>query len=202
MNQDIIIATKNKGKAQEFEKLFQPLGLSVKTLLDFPELDDVEETGTSFEENAVLKAETISKRLGLKVLADDSGLEITALEGRPGIYSARYAGNEKNDEENIDKILAELEDVPEAERSARFCCALALAEPGKQTIVVFGTCEGIILRERRGTNGFGYDPVFYVENEKKAMAELSSEKKNEISHRAMAIKKLEDVLHRQESNHG
>lgn len=202
MNHDIIIATKNKGKAQEFEKLFQPLGLSVKTLLDFPELDDVEETGTTFEENAILKAETISKRLGLKVLADDSGLEIDALEGRPGIYSARYAGSEKDDEANIDKILAELDHVPEAERSARFCCALALAEPGKQTLTVFGTCEGTILHERRGTNGFGYDPVFYVEDEKKAMAELSSEKKNEISHRAMAIKKLEDVLHRQESNRG
>ena len=136
------------------------------------------------------------------MLADDSGLEVDALEGRPGIYSARYAGSEKNDDANIDKILAELEDVSEAERSARFCCALALAEPGKPTIAVFGTCEGMILRERKGTNGFGYDPVFYVEDENKAMAELSSEKKNEISHRAMAIKKLEDVLHRQESNHG
>lgn len=191
----VIIATKNIGKAKEFEKLFLPMGLTVKTLLDFPELEDVEETGKTFEENAVLKAETISNVLGVRVIADDSGLEVDALDGRPGVYSARYAGNEKNDEANIDKVLEELHDVPETERTARFCCALAMAEPGKETLTVFGTCEGRILHERRGSNGFGYDPVFFVEEEGKAMAELSSEKKNKISHRAMAIKQLEQSLH-------
>lgn len=196
----VIIATKSIGKAKEFEKLFLPLGMTVKTLLDYPELEDVEETGTTFEENAVLKAETIAKILGVMVIGDDSGLEVDALEGRPGVYSARYAGIEKNDEANIDKVLAELQDVPESERTARFCCALAMAEPGKETLTVFGTCEGHILRERRGTNGFGYDPVFYVDAEGKSMAELSSEEKNKISHRANAIKQLEKSLQKRNQN--
>lgn len=196
----VIIATKSIGKAMEFEKLFLPLGMTVKTLLDYPELEDVEETGTTFEENAVLKAETIAKILGVMVIGDDSGLEVDALEGRPGVYSARYAGIEKNDEANIDKVLAELQDVPESERTARFCCALAMAEPGKETLTVFGTCEGHILRERRGTNGFGYDPVFYVDAEGKSMAELSSEEKNKISHRANAIKQLEKSLQKRNQN--
>lgn len=197
----VIIATKNVGKAKEFEKLFLPLGMTVKTLLDYPELEDVDETGTTFEENAVLKAETISKVLGVMVIGDDSGLEVDALEGRPGVYSARYAGIEKNDEANIDKVLAELQDVPENERTARFCCALAMAEPGKETVTVFGTCEGHILHERRGSNGFGYDPVFFAESEGKAMAELTSEEKNRISHRAKAIKQLEKTLkHRKQSD--
>jgi XTP/dITP diphosphohydrolase len=190
----VIIATKNKGKAREFEKLFLPHGFTVTTLLDYPDLEEVEETGTTFEENAILKAETISNALGARVIADDSGLEVDALEGRPGIYSARYAGIEKNDEANIDKVLDELQDVPESDRTARFCCALAMAEPGKETITVFGTCEGRILDERRGSNGFGYDPVFFVDEKGKAMAELSSDEKNKISHRAMAIKKLEHML--------
>lgn len=199
--ESVIIATKNKGKAKEFEKLFLPKGLAVKTLLDYPEIGDVEETGSTFEENAILKAETIANNLGVRVIADDSGLEIDALEGRPGVYSARYAGSEKNDENNIDKVLDELQGVPENERTARFCCALAMAEPGKETLTVFGTCEGRILNERRGTNGFGYDPIFYVETEGKAMAELSSNEKNKISHRANAIRKLDDLLKMHEDSH-
>lgn len=197
---EVIIATKNKGKAKEFDSLFLPMGLAVKTLLDYPELEDVEETGTTFEENAVLKAETISKLLGKMVIADDSGLEVDALGGRPGVYSARYAGSEKNDEANIDKVLEELQGVLDNERTARFCCALAMAEPGKETVTVFGTCEGKILSERRGSNGFGYDPVFYVEGKGKSMAELSSEEKNKISHRANAIKKLENIIQGQGQN--
>lgn len=191
---NVIIATKNKGKASEFEKLFLPHGFKVTTLLDYPELDDVEETGTTFEENAILKAETIANALGARVIADDSGLEVDALDGRPGVYSARYAGLEKNDEANIDKVLEELQDVPESDRTARFCCALAMAEPGQETITVFGTCEGRILHERRGSNGFGYDPIFFAIQEGKAMAELSSNEKNKISHRAMAIRQLEHLL--------
>ncbi|MBT2693093.1 XTP/dITP diphosphatase [Bacillus sp. ISL-55] len=199
--ESVIIATRNKGKAKEFEKLFLPKGLAVKTLLDYPELEDVEETGSTFKENAILKAEAIANNLGVRVIADDSGLEIDALEGRPGVYSARYAGPEKNDEHNIDKVLEELHGVPERERTARFCCALAMAEPGKETLTVFGTCEGSILNERRGTNGFGYDPIFFVEAEGKAMAELASDEKNKISHRANAIKKLDDLLKKREGSH-
>jgi len=192
--EEVIIATKNRGKAKEFDRIFKAKGMKVKTLLDFPDIEDVEETGVTFEENAIIKAESIATLLGKMVIADDSGLEIDALEGRPGVYSARYAGNEKNDNANIDKILEELTGVPENERTARFRCALAVAQPGEETITFAGDCEGWILTERRGTNGFGYDPVFFLGAEGKSMAELSSEDKNKISHRAKALEKLEKNL--------
>ncbi|WHY84913.1 XTP/dITP diphosphatase [Neobacillus novalis] len=191
---EVIIATKNPGKAREFEHIFASRGIVVRTLLDFPEIPDVEETGSTFEENAILKAEAVSKALNKMVIGDDSGLMVDALEGRPGIYSARYAGEPKNDQNNTDKVLSELKDVPEVERTARFYCALAVAVPGQETITVSGTCEGRILEERRGSNGFGYDPVFYVPEQGAAMAELSSDEKNKISHRANALKKLDVVL--------
>jgi XTP/dITP diphosphohydrolase len=191
---EVIIATKNPGKAKEFEHIFAARGIEVRTLLDFPEIPEVEETGLTFEENAILKAEAVSKALGKMVIGDDSGLMVDALEGRPGIYSARYAGEPKNDENNTDKVLSELKGLSEEKRSARFYCALAVAVPGQETITVSGTCEGRILEERRGSNGFGYDPVFYVPEKGLAMAELSSEGKNKISHRANALKKLDVVL--------
>jgi len=191
---EVIIATKNPGKAKEFEHIFAERGIEVQTMLDFPEIPEVEETGLTFEENAILKAETVSLALGKMVISDDSGLMVDALEGRPGIYSARYAGEPKNDQNNTDKVLSELEGIPDEKRSARFYCALAVAVPGQETITVSGTCEGRILEEQRGTNGFGYDPVFYVPEKGLAMAELSSEEKNKISHRANALKKLDVVL--------
>ncbi|PLS01335.1 XTP/dITP diphosphatase [Neobacillus cucumis] len=191
---EVIIATKNPGKAREFEHIFASRGIMVRTLLDFPEIPEVEETGTTFEENAILKAEAVSRALNKMVIGDDSGLMVDALEGRPGIFSARYAGEPKNDENNTDKVLQELQGVPEEKRTARFYCALAMAIPGQETRTVSGTCEGRILEERRGTNGFGYDPVFYVPEKGSAMAELPSEEKNKISHRAAALKKLESVL--------
>jgi XTP/dITP diphosphohydrolase len=189
---EIIVATKNKGKTKEFQEMFAKRGYSVLTLLDFPEIEDVEETGTTFEENAILKAETISKVLGKIVIADDSGLVVDALDGKPGVFSARYAGEAKNDDANIDKVLQELSEVPEEERTARFYCALAIAIPGKQAVTVSGTCQGKILHERRGTNGFGYDPIFFSLEENRSMAELSSDEKNRISHRGKAIKKLDE----------
>lgn len=191
---EVIIATKNRGKAREFEEIFAPRGLVVRTLLDYPEIADIEETGHSFEENAVLKAEAVAKKLNKIVMSDDSGLIIDALEGRPGIYSARYAGEQKDDQANIDKVLKELAGVPANKRTARFYCALALAAPSKDTITVAGTCEGLILEERRGSNGFGYDPIFYVTEKENSMAELPADEKNKISHRANAIKKLDAVL--------
>ncbi|WP_391116239.1 XTP/dITP diphosphatase [Psychrobacillus sp. L3] len=190
----IIIATKNKGKAKDFEALFGPLGYDVQTLHDVADDMDVEETGTTFEENALIKATALSERLQTMVIADDSGLEIDALDGRPGIYSARYAGEEKSDEANIDKVLEELVNVEELNRSARFVCAIAIASPNLESVTVRGTCEGVIAKERRGTNGFGYDPIFYVPSENKMMAELSAEEKGAISHRGNAIKKLSDHL--------
>jgi XTP/dITP diphosphohydrolase len=191
---EVIIATKNRGKAREFEAIFARRGIKVRTMLDFPELADVEETGQSFEENAILKAEALSMQLKIPVIGDDSGLIVDALDGKPGIYSARYAGEEKNDEANIDKVLNKLEDIPTEDRTARFYCALAMAVPGQTTITVSGTCEGRILGERIGTNGFGYDPIFYVPEKNLSMAELSSSEKNEISHRANALKKLDEIL--------
>ncbi|MEH7094725.1 XTP/dITP diphosphatase [Neobacillus vireti] len=191
---EVIIATKNPGKAREFEEIFSSRGIAVRTLLDFPELPEVEETGNTFEENATLKAEAVSQALDKMVIGDDSGLIIDALDGRPGIFSARYAGEPKNDQNNTDKVLLELQGVPGEKRTARFYCALAIAVPGHETKTVSGTCEGRILEERRGTNGFGYDPVFYVPEKGLSMAELSSEEKNQLSHRANALKKLDVLL--------
>ncbi|MED3978561.1 XTP/dITP diphosphatase [Priestia megaterium] len=191
---EIIIATKNAGKVKDFETLFSPKGFKVKSLLDFPEIEDVEETGVTFAENAKLKAETISSALNKPVIADDSGLAIDALNGEPGVYSARYAGENKDDNANIEKVLQKLNDVPFEKRTARFHCALAIAVPGKRTEIVEGTCEGRILEEKRGENGFGYDPIFFVEKWNCSMAELTKEQKNQISHRANALQKLAPLI--------
>lgn len=191
---EVIIATKNRGKSREFEDMFRKRGYQVLTLLDYPEIADIEETGNTFEENAIIKAEAVSKTLNKLVISDDSGLIIDALEGRPGIFSARYAGEQKDDQANIDKVLEELSGIPFNKRTARFYCALAVAAPGQKTLTVSGTCEGKILEERRGTNGFGYDPIFFVDEKEQSMAELSSEEKNQISHRAGAIHKLDQIL--------
>ncbi|WP_129704959.1 XTP/dITP diphosphatase [Priestia megaterium] len=191
---EIIIATKNAGKVKDFETLFSPKGFKVKSLLDFPEIEDVEETGVTFAENATLKAEAISSALNKPVIADDSGLAIDALNGEPGVYSARYAGENKDDNANIEKVLQKLNDVPFEKRTARFHCALAIAVPGKKTEIVEGTCEGHILEEQRGENGFGYDPIFFVEKWRCSMAELTKEQKNQISHRANALKKLAPLI--------
>ena len=189
----VVIATKNKGKAKDFEALFQPLGFEVVTMFDVAPDMEIEETGTTFEENAVLKAETLAKELNMIVIADDSGLVVDALDGEPGVYSARYAGDH-DDEANIVKVLENLAGVPEEKRTARFMCALAIAGPEMDTTTVFGTCEGIILEEKRGTNGFGYDPIFFVPELGRAMAELTSEEKGAISHRGNAIRKLAEAL--------
>jgi XTP/dITP diphosphohydrolase len=185
----VVIATKNKGKAKDFEALFNPFGYEVVTMFEVAPDLEIEETGTTFEENAILKAETLANLLGKIVIADDSGLAIDALNGEPGVYSARYAGDH-DDEANMVKVLANMKDVPEEARTARFCCALAIAGPNMDTKTVFGTCEGVIAHEKKGTNGFGYDPIFYVPALEKHMAELSAEDKGAISHRGNAIRKL------------
>lgn len=190
----VIIATQNKGKAKDFEALLAPLGYEVLTLRDVAADMDVEETGVTFEENAVIKAEAVADALQTTVIADDSGLEIDVLGGEPGVYSARYAGLEKSDEANIDKVLGKLEGVMEDERTARFRCVLAIASPGKKTITFSGSCEGNIIGERRGENGFGYDPIFYVPNLGKTMAELTPEEKASISHRGNAIRELKNAM--------
>ncbi|WP_397539531.1 XTP/dITP diphosphatase [Rummeliibacillus pycnus] len=189
----VVIATKNKGKAKDFEAIFAPLGYEVLTLFDVAPDMDIEETGTTFEENAILKAEAVAKRLNTFVIADDSGLQIDALNGEPGVYSARYAGDH-DDEANIIKVLKNLEGVPEEKRTARFCCCLAITGPVHKTESVFGTCEGIILTEKHGENGFGYDPIFYVPSMKRTMAEMTAEEKGAISHRGNALRKLAEEL--------
>jgi len=194
MMKNIIVATKNKGKAKDFEAIFHPYGFNVLTLHDVASDMEIEETGSTFEENAILKAEALAERLQMFVIADDSGLAIDALNGAPGVYSARYAGEDKSDEANIDKVLEELSEVEDTNRTARFCCALALAGPSMDTKTVFGTCEGTISRIKKGMNGFGYDPIFFIPALGKMMAELTPEEKSAISHRGNAIKKIEAEL--------
>ncbi|GAE30172.1 XTP/dITP diphosphatase [Halalkalibacter hemicellulosilyticus] len=190
MKQEVIIATLNEGKVHEFKQLFSADKWIVRSLKDFSKMADIMEDGQTFAENATIKAETLSKELGRMVIADDSGLIIDALDGRPGIYSARYAGEKKDDEANMRKVLQELEDVPSEDRSARFFCAIAVARPNEQTLVYEGACEGYIAREKSGTYGFGYDPIFYVPDLQRTMAELTPQEKNERSHRAKAIAQL------------
>ncbi|EOH98466.1 ribonuclease PH [Enterococcus haemoperoxidus ATCC BAA-382] len=188
----IVIATRNPGKAKEFTKIFAEKGYHVKTLLDYPELPDVEETGKTFEENARLKAETIAEILKQPVLADDSGLIVDALDGRPGIYSARFAGEPTNNAANNAKLLHELTGVPKEKRTATFHCTLVFAAPDKESLVVEGEWSGEIGTIPRGDHGFGYDPLFFVPEEQQTAAELSDERKNEISHRGKAVAKLRD----------
>lgn len=194
----ILIATKNIGKVKEFQSMFKDFGIEVISLLDIKNSPDVEETGVTFEENAILKAEAICSIMNIPVIADDSGLEVDALEGRPGVYSARYAGSEKSDEANMNKVLNELRGVGQSKRTARFVCALAFARPDIKTFVVRGTCEGEILSEKRGTEGFGYDPIFYLPQLDCSMAELSKDEKNKISHRAVALQKLKDFISKED----
>ncbi|TXL62556.1 XTP/dITP diphosphatase [Cerasibacillus terrae] len=195
MTKQIIIATKNKGKSKEFKEFFAKYGIEAISLLELDEeIVDVEETGNSFRENAALKAETIANHLQQMVLADDSGLEVDVLDGKPGIYSARYAGEPTDDEKNIQKLLQELAGVPKEKRGARFVCTLAIAEPGNETIFRTGFCEGKISTQKKGNHGFGYDPVFVPENYNLTMAELPSNEKNKISHRKYAMDELEDWL--------
>ena len=187
----VVIATKNRGKVKDFETLFHPLGYEVVTMFDVAPNMEIEETGTTFEENAVLKAEALSKALNKMVIADDSGLAIDALDGEPGVYSARYAGDH-DDEANIQKVLANLEGVQE--RTARFVCVIAVATPSQATYTVRGECVGEITTAKKGDNGFGYDPIFYVPTLEKTMAQLTAEQKASVSHRGNALRKLQDKL--------
>lgn len=190
----IIIATKNEGKAKEFKQMLEPKGYYIKTLLDYPEIEDVKETGYTFEDNARLKAETISELLQTAVLADDSGLCIDALDGAPGVFSARFSGEEKNDARNNAKVLAMLGEMTDVNRSAHFHCTLVLSKPGKESLVVEGKFQGEIAQFPQGDSGFGYDPIFFLPELGKSVAELSEDEKNTISHRALALKELDKQI--------
>lgn len=190
----LVIATANKGKVEEFRSLFAKYPISIQTLLDFPEIGEIEETGTTFAENAAIKAETVSKRLNIPVLADDSGLMVDYLDGAPGIYSARYAGSGHDDEKNNEKLLANLKGVPKEKRTAKFHCTLAIAIPAEPTYFYDGEVAGYITEEKSGKSGFGYDPLFYLPNYQATMAELDPAEKNKISHRASALANLSKDL--------
>lgn len=184
----MILATGNSGKLQELRNLTAKYPWTVFSLKDFPELPIVEETGTTFRENARLKAVSAAERTGLVALADDSGLEVDFLGGLPGVYSARFAGEEGNDQKNNEKLLEMLAGVADSGRTARFRCTIAIAEPAGQVEYCEGFCEGRIMLEPAGANGFGYDPLFFLPEYGKTMAQISLEEKNIISHRGKAFR--------------
>lgn len=188
--EDIVIATNNKGKINDFKVIFPDY--NVIGISEIIEGFDVEETGDTFEANARLKSEAAAKALNKRVIADDSGLEVFALNGEPGVYSARYAGLDKDDNANIEKVLANLE--AETNRKAQFVCVISMSAPGEETQQFKGTVQGEITLSKIGDNGFGYDPIFYIEDKNKTMAQLSPEEKSEISHRGRAIDKLKAYL--------
>lgn len=190
----IIFATQNAGKMREFAQMMEGYEIEVRSLLDINHTEEIEETGTTFEENALIKAREIARQYNAIVVADDSGLEVDALDGAPGVYSARYAGGVRCDQANIDKVLAALKDVSDHERTARFVCVLAIVDETGKEAVVRGTCEGRIWHEKRGSKGFGYDPIFYLSELDQTMAELSKDKKNALSHRGKAFKKLAMIV--------
>jgi XTP/dITP diphosphohydrolase len=191
---ELLVATRNAGKLKEISRLLGDLGIKVRGLDAFPDLPEVEEDGETFAANAVKKAETVAGLTGLMTLADDSGLEVAALADQPGVRSARYAGEQATDADNNRKLLASLEDVPSERRQGAFHCAMALACGGEQTRVFHGRVAGIMLDAGRGEGGFGYDPLFLVQEYDKTMAELSMEVKNRISHRGQALRQVVEFL--------
>ena len=187
---DVVIATRNTGKMNEMRKMLFNTSFSAFSLDEVSVLEEVEETGTSFEENAMLKAKTYGKWSGKLTIADDSGIEVDALGGAPGIYSARYGGDGKDDQDRNKLLLENVEGIPEHQLTARFRCVVALWNPIDNTIVTFdGKIEGKITRNVRGENGFGYDPLFFFPEKNKTLAELTLIEKERVSHRGEAMRK-------------
>ncbi len=190
----IVLATRNPGKVAELARLLAGTGITVVSLAEFPAAPEVEETGATFAANALLKAQAAAVHTGLVALADDSGLEVDALAGRPGVYSARFAGPHASDEDNNQKLISLLTAVPIARRTARFRSAVAIVTPDGRSEVTDGACKGSILHGPRGTDGFGYDPLFLVPELGKTFAELTMEEKNRISHRGRALRRALQLL--------
>ncbi len=195
----LVLATRNAGKIAEFRNLLSGLGVTFRTLGNYPEIGEIEEDGRTFAENAVKKAVAVALATGELTLADDSGLEVDALDGRPGIYSSRYAPTTA---ERNAKLLEELKNVAAPLRTARFVCAAALADPHGHAVVRTGICEGRIAFEPSGAGGFGYDPLFFLPEQNKTMASLTDEEKNRLSHRGKAIRALRPVLETVLREHG
>lgn len=187
----IVAATQNKDKIREIRHILSGLGLEILTMGDVGLGDvDIEESGATFEENAKMKAEAVSRLSGLPALADDSGLCVDALDGAPGIYSARYAGPDADGPANNAKLLQELRAVPDEERTGRYVSAVVIAYPGGRHVLALGECPGTLTRDQRGTGGFGYDTLFVPDGHDRTFAEMSEEEKNSISQRARALGKL------------
>jgi XTP/dITP diphosphohydrolase len=190
----LLLATKNRAKAQEYLLLLEGLPLELTNLAEQGIEVVVSETGKTLEQNATLKAQAYASLSNLLTLADDSGLEVDALGGEPGILSARYAGADASDEDRIERLLKRLEGIPWEKRKARFRCVIAIAAPGGKVELCHGECQGVIALSPKGKNGFGYDPIFYLPEQGKTMAELSIEEKNEVSHRGEAAMRARQVL--------
>ncbi|MCL6473042.1 MAG: XTP/dITP diphosphatase [Firmicutes bacterium] len=191
---ELIIASQNEGKIREIIDILDLKDVKVYTLKDFPNWPNVEETGSTFYDNALIKARALVEAFGKPAVADDSGLEVDALGGKPGIYSARYAGEQGNAKKNNEKLLRELEGVPWDRRTARFRCVAVIMTPDGWVAQAEGTLEGRIGFEPRGAGGFGYDPIFIVEGEERTVAEMPLDEKNKISHRAKAFRKLKEKM--------
>lgn len=192
----LVLASNNPGKAREIGEILADLQIQVHAQSEYG-VPEAEETGLSFVENAILKARNAAEHSGLAAIADDSGLEVDALQGAPGIYSARYAGKDASDADNLNKLLADLEGVPEGQRSARFQCLMVYLRHGADPtpVICQGTWEGRIIDTPRGENGFGYDPVFFVPDQHCTAAELPPQLKNALSHRGQALQQLLKQLH-------
>jgi len=196
MPDKILIATTNQGKVQEIRGLVKNLPVVFLSLRDVSDVPEVVEDGATFEENALKKARVIAHATGMLTLADDSGLCVDALDGRPGVYSARYAGESASDEEKCMRLLEEMQHVPDSGRSARFVCSLALVNADGEEALFRGVCEGQITREPRGTFGFGYDPIFLYEESGCTFAEMDRDSKNRVSHRGRALGEFAEFLRR------
>ncbi len=192
----LLIATRNPGKLKEYEQLLAGLPVTLTYLSGEGIAHEVEETGETFADNAIHKAEEYARISGLLTLADDSGLEVDALEGGPGVQSARYAGPRATDEDRYQLLLERMRDVPRQERGARFRCVIAVAEPEGGVWTTEGKCEGVIALAPKGEHGFGYDPVFHLPDQEQTMAQLAPEVKNRMSHRARAAQEIRPILER------
>jgi XTP/dITP diphosphohydrolase len=191
---ELIVATRNYGKLEEIRQVLQGSVETILSLADFPGLTEIIEDGNTFEENALKKAYAVASEIRKPVIADDSGLTVDSLDGRPGIYSARFAGEDANDEKNNAKLILELSGIPAENRSASFHCTIALCLPGGFSRTFEGKLEGMIIDNPKGCHGFGYDPLFFIPEYGKTLAELDPEVKNSISHRAKALEKLKEYL--------
>jgi XTP/dITP diphosphohydrolase len=185
-----VLATRNAHKVEEVRRILAPYDVQLVSLSEFPDVPDVAETGATFADNALLKAEAVAKATGLLALADDSGLAVAALNGMPGVLSARWAGRHGDDVANLQLVLDQTADVPDERRGAAFVCAAAGVSPSGERLVVEGRVEGVLSRSPRGSNGFGYDPIFVPVGEQRTTAEMSAEEKDAISHRGKAFRML------------